>query len=282
MATANGNHAVSPYHSSPSSSSRVPRQNDVGPLHGEPFFARDRRTEGIGSTTGKRPVDGPPGGRVRVAGERRAGAVIRRAVRGQEATPGSGPHAGAGGRARRGRRAPARSRGTVKNSRATRSRTWSVKNARRLGSGVVCRVGRRGEPVRSATVIPSFDPSPWIRGAPPSGWAAAMRGPRAWISAWTAGGPRSAGRRAWSRPGRSAAAATAPRWRAPRARGPPLIPPDPGQPDPPEALCPGAASAAGRFSCPRRAGGVRRGTPGRAGGARSRGTGRGEASGAAC
>jgi len=189
VATANGNHAVSPYHSSPSSSSRVPRQNDVGPLHGEPFFARDRRTEGIGSTTGKRPVDGPPGGRVRVAGERRAGAVIRRAVRGQEATPGSGPHAGAGGRARRGRRAPARSRGTVKNSRATRSRTWSVKNARRLGSGVVCRVGRRGEPVRSATVIPSFDPSPWIRGAPPSGWAAAMRGPRAWISAWTGGRP---------------------------------------------------------------------------------------------
>jgi hypothetical protein len=135
-----GTTRVTPCHSSPGW--RVPRPNDVGPLRGEPFFARDRRprgTEGIGSLTGRRisvsggrrceertgrvgawrsvgrpgasaarrtygwgghrlreaprpclrPVDGPPGGRVRVAGERRAGAVIRRAVRGQEATPGA-------------------------------------------------------------------------------------------------------------------------------------------------------------------------------------------------
>src|SRR6266478_2886754 len=45
------------------------------------------------------------------------------------------------------------------------------------------------ETVRSATSIPSFRSSPWIRGAPQRGFAVAMRVIRVLISAWTAGRP---------------------------------------------------------------------------------------------
>src|SRR6267378_3961391 len=45
------------------------------------------------------------------------------------------------------------------------------------------------ETVRSATWMPSFRNSPWIRGAPQRGFAVAMRVIKASISAWTAGRP---------------------------------------------------------------------------------------------
>src|SRR5439155_9309741 len=55
------------------------------------------------------------------------------------------------------------------------------------------RLGRRfgisRETVRSATSIPSFRSSPWIRGAPQRGFAVAMRVIKVLISAWTAGRP---------------------------------------------------------------------------------------------
>src|SRR3989454_4106736 len=51
------------------------------------------------------------------------------------------------------------------------------------------RFGISRETVRSATSIPSFRSSPWIRGAPQRGFAVAMRVIRVLISAWTAGRP---------------------------------------------------------------------------------------------
>jgi len=38
------------------------------------------------------------------------------------------------------------------------------------------------ETVRSATLMPSFKGSPWMRGAPQSGFAVAIRMFKAWIS----------------------------------------------------------------------------------------------------
>jgi hypothetical protein len=48
-------------------------------------------------------------------------------------------------------------------------------------------LGSKRETVRSATSMPSFASSPWIRGAPQSGFAAAMRVTRVLISALTGG-----------------------------------------------------------------------------------------------
>src|SRR6516165_37033 len=79
--------------------------------------------------------------------------------------------------------------GTVKKSRATRSRRWLARNVRQVWDGGVCRFGRSRETVRSATSIPSFCSSPWIRGAPHRGFAAAIRVTRAVISALTGGRP---------------------------------------------------------------------------------------------
>src|SRR5438445_1453033 len=56
---------------------------------------------------------------------------------------------------------------------------------RRLGR----RFGISRETVRSATSIPSFRSSPWIRGAPHRGFAVAMRVIKVLISAGTAGRP---------------------------------------------------------------------------------------------
>ena len=53
----------------------------------------------------------------------------------------------------------------------------------------MCRFGSSRETVRSATSMPSFNSSPWIRGAPHKGFAAAMRETRARISALTGGRP---------------------------------------------------------------------------------------------
>src|SRR5438093_882331 len=55
--------------------------------------------------------------------------------------------------------------------------------------GPGCNFGMSRETVRSATARPSFRSSPWIRGAPQSGFAVAMRVIKALISAWTAGRP---------------------------------------------------------------------------------------------
>ena len=54
----------------------------------------------------------------------------------------------------------------------------------------VRRFGSSRETVRSATSRPSFRSSPWIRGAPQSGLAAAMRVTRALISALIGGRPK--------------------------------------------------------------------------------------------
>ena len=79
--------------------------------------------------------------------------------------------------------------GTVKKSRATRSWTWLARNVRQVWDGGVCRFGRSRETVRSATSIPSFCSSPWMRGAPHRGFAAAIRVTRALISALAGGRP---------------------------------------------------------------------------------------------
>jgi hypothetical protein len=59
--------------------------------------------------------------------------------------------------------------GTVKKSTATRSRTWLVRNVRQVWEGGERRLGISRETVRSATSMPSFMSSPWIRGAPHKG-----------------------------------------------------------------------------------------------------------------
>src|SRR6516162_10049587 len=71
----------------------------------------------------------------------------------------------------------------------TRSRTWLARNVRQVWDGGVCRFRRSRETVRSATSIPSFTSSPWIRGAPHRGFAAAIRVTRALISALRGGRP---------------------------------------------------------------------------------------------
>ena len=48
----------------------------------------------------------------------------------------------------------------------TRSRTWLAGNVRHVWDGGVRRFESSRETVRSATSIPSFCSSPWIRGAP--------------------------------------------------------------------------------------------------------------------
>src|SRR5258708_24925014 len=62
-------------------------------------------------------------------------------------------------------------------------------NVRQLCEGGVRRFGSRRETVRSATSMPSFRSSPWIRGAPQSGFAAAICVTRALIWALTGGRP---------------------------------------------------------------------------------------------
>src|SRR5215831_1985473 len=56
--------------------------------------------------------------------------------------------------------------GTAKKSIETRSRTWLARNVCHVceGGGRRCEISR--DTVRSATSIPSFRSSPWIRGAP--------------------------------------------------------------------------------------------------------------------
>src|SRR6516165_2059773 len=71
----------------------------------------------------------------------------------------------------------------------TRSRTWLARNFRQVWEGGVSRFGRSRETVHSATSIPSFCSSPWIRGAPHRGFAAAIRVTRALISALAGGRP---------------------------------------------------------------------------------------------
>ena len=61
--------------------------------------------------------------------------------------------------------------GTVKKSIETRSRTWLARNVRHVWDGGVRRVESSRETVRSATSIPSFCSSPWMRGAPQRGLA---------------------------------------------------------------------------------------------------------------
>ena len=146
--------------------------------------------------------------------------------------------------------------------------------------GGVGRFGIRRETVRSATSIPSFRSSPWIRGAPHSGLAAAIFRTRAMISALTGGRPtvgrleslaqcsrkrRRCQRRTVSgvtmtrdclHPAQTLASPTQKRRSVVRSR------------------------AGASFACRRRAGGARRGSPGRAGGGRRRGRGGAEAGGA--
>src|SRR6516162_3486793 len=71
----------------------------------------------------------------------------------------------------------------------TRSWTWLARNVRQVWDGGVCRFGSSRETVRSATSMPSFTSSPWMRGAPHKGFAAAIREIRALIAALTGGRP---------------------------------------------------------------------------------------------
>src|SRR6516164_1498184 len=71
----------------------------------------------------------------------------------------------------------------------TRSWTWLARNVRQVWDGGVRCFGSSRETVRSATSMPNFKSSPWIRGAPHRGFAAAMRETRARISALTGGRP---------------------------------------------------------------------------------------------
>jgi hypothetical protein len=64
-----------------------------------------------------------------------------------------------------------------------------ARNVRQVCDGWGRRLGMRRDPVRSATSIPIFKSSPWMRGAPQSGFAVAMRVTRALISASTGGRP---------------------------------------------------------------------------------------------
>jgi hypothetical protein len=76
-----------------------------------------------------------------------------------------------------------------------------VSVAQEVRRGSVVREGRLGimrETVRSATSIPSLRSSPWIRGAPHSGLAAAIFRTRAMISAFIDGRPTWASSKAWS------------------------------------------------------------------------------------
>jgi hypothetical protein len=66
---------------------------------------------------------------------------------------------------------------------------WLTRNVRQVWEGGVRRFGSSRETVRSAMLIPSLTSSPWIRGAPHSGFAAAIRLTRAAISALTGGRP---------------------------------------------------------------------------------------------
>src|SRR6516162_2234865 len=112
-------------------------------------------------------------------------------------------------------------------------------------------LGRRGLPLREEPgdgplghLDPQLPSSPWIRGAPHRGFAAAIRVTRALISALTGGRPQSAGGKAWSSARESAAAATATRCLAPRSRGPPSTQSRPWPARPPEGDPSGVAWAA--------------------------------------
>jgi hypothetical protein len=84
---------------------------------------------------------------------------------------------------------PQLSGGHGKKSIETRSWTWFVRNVRQVCEGGVGRFGMRRETVRSATSNPSLRSSPWIRGAPHSGLAAAILRTSAMISAFVDGRP---------------------------------------------------------------------------------------------
>ena len=143
----------------------------------------------------------------------------------------------------------------------------------RSGTGGGRRFGIRRDTVRSATSMPSFRSSPWIRGAPHRGFAAAIRVTRALISALTGGRPPvgrpeslvqySRKRRRCHR--RTVSGVTITRGCLHPAQ---TLASRPRRGDPS-----GEAWAESSFSCTRRAAGARRGSPGRAGGGRRRGTG---------
>ena len=127
--------------------------------------------------------------------------------------------------------------GTVKKSRATRSRTWLARNVRQVCDAGEPRFGSSRETVRSATSIPSLRSSPWILGAPHKGLVAAIVLMRAAVSARIGGRPasRPAGE---PRPVLTEATALPPQDRVGRHddQSPPPASPDSGQPHPQETI----------------------------------------------
>ena len=79
--------------------------------------------------------------------------------------------------------------GTAKKSTATVERRWFSRNVRHVCEGGVRRRGISREIVRSETASPSFNSSPSIRGAPHSGFSAAISRMRRRTSAATGGRP---------------------------------------------------------------------------------------------
>ena len=55
---------------------------------------------------------------------------------------------------------------------------WFARNVRQVWDGLVRRLGRYRDTVRSETVKPSLSNSPWIRGAPQRPFAVAIRSMR--------------------------------------------------------------------------------------------------------
>src|SRR3989442_9848841 len=161
----------------------------------------------------------------------------------------------------------------------TRSRTWLARNVRHVCDGGERRFGSRRETVRSATSIPSFCSSPWIRGAPQRGLACAIRTTRALIWRLTRGRPAVA---------RAESLAQYPRKRRRCHRRTGL-----GDTKTRACLQPAhtlddatqnSRSLLSNFgpapsSCRRRAGGAKRGSPGRPDGGRRRAAGGGGAGG---
>ncbi len=79
--------------------------------------------------------------------------------------------------------------GTVKKSMETNWPTWLVRKVFHVWDGSLFCFGIKRETVRSEISTPSFRSSPWIRGAPQSGLAAAMVVIRLRISALNRGRP---------------------------------------------------------------------------------------------